>query len=343
MPETISSEYAAAEREAYRGVRRACDAGLDSLTLRAEVTRRITRLIPAEASSFGTLDPHTGLLADLMGEGAFAEVERLFLEVVYPIADAERTIDLARSGQVATTESSDEMAGLMRGAGFGRELRAAFALGDEPAGMWLALREARSRAFGEHDVSFIHRIAPHVARALRRATLVDAAQVARLEDREQDEAASAQLADLADASRATAAPTSALIDLVERQRAAGGAQGVSYLSLQGRSGRWYTLRAALTEPDELGRSSTVLIITPAGRRPIAPGLTRRYGLSPRERDAVSLAVRGFATAEIARQLGLSTSAVREHLAHAAEKIGARGRSATLATLHPDRTVSRRVD
>jgi len=34
----------------------------------------------------------------------------------------------------------------------------------------------------------------------------------------------------------------------------------------GRSGRWYTLRAALTEPDELGRSNTVLIITPANNR-----------------------------------------------------------------------------
>ena len=38
---------------------------------------------------------------------------------------------------------------------------------------------------------------------------------------------------------------------------------MSFLSLRGRSGHWYTLRAALTEPDELGRSSTVLIITPA--------------------------------------------------------------------------------
>ena len=76
MPETMSSGYAAAEREAYRGVRRACDAGLDSVTLRAEVTRRITRLIPADASYFGTLDPHTGLLADLVGEGASVEVER---------------------------------------------------------------------------------------------------------------------------------------------------------------------------------------------------------------------------------------------------------------------------
>jgi hypothetical protein len=34
-------------------------------------------------------------------------------------------------------------------------------------------------------------------------------------------------------------------------------------TVQGNSGRWYTVRAALSEPDELGRSSTVLIITPA--------------------------------------------------------------------------------
>jgi len=364
MPETMSPEYAAAERAVYRGVRRACEAGLDSMALRVEVTRRITRLIPAEASYFGTLDPHTGLLAELVGEGASEEVERRFLEVVYPLTDAERTIDLARSGRVTTTESSGEMAGLMRGGGFGRELRAAFALGDEPGGMWLALREGRSRAFGEHDVAFIHRIGPHIARALRRAALVDAAQVARLEDLEGDEAeggelapgvvviddhwriiqwtpaAEAQLADLADASRATSASTSAIVDFVARQRASG---GVGLLSVRGRSGRWYTLRAALTEPDELGRSCTVVIITPEARRPVAPGLTRRYGLSPREREVVSLTVRGFPAAEIARRLGVATSAVREHLARAAEKIGARGRRAMLAKLFLDRNVPPRAD
>src|SRR5688572_5708628 len=226
MPETMSPEYAAAEREAYRGVRRVCDAGVDSMTLRTEVRRRIARLVPSEANYFNTLDPHTGLLADLVSEGMPPEVERRFLEFVYPLADADRTIDLARSGRVVTTESSAEMASLMRDAGFGRELRVAFAVGDEPRGMWVALREASSRAFGEHDVAFFHRIAPHVARALRRAALVDAARVARLEDDpERDElapgvvvlddrwritqwspAAEGQLADLADASTATLAP-----------------------------------------------------------------------------------------------------------------------------------------
>lgn len=301
MPETMSPGYAAAEREAYRGVRRACDAGLDSITLRAEVTRRITRVIPADASYFGTLDLHTGLLADLVGEGASAEVERRFRQAAYPLGDAERTFDLAWSGRVATTESSAEMTGMMRSAGVGRELRAAFALGDGPSGVWLALRERRARAFGEHDLAFIRRIAPHIAAALRRAALVDAAQVARLEDLENETrseltpgvvviddhwritqwtaAAEAQLADLADDSRAT----SAIIDLVERQRSAGDAIGVGLLTVRGRSGRWYTLRAASAEPDALGRSSTVLIITPPGQRLGAASLTRRGRPSLRER------------------------------------------------------------
>ena len=312
MPETMSPGYAAAEREAWRGVRRVCDAGLDSMTLRAEVTRRITRLIPADASYFGTLDRHTGLLADLVGEGASAEVERRFREAAYPLGDAEHTIDLARSGRVATTESSAEMTGMMRTAGVGRALRAAFALGDEPGGVWLAVRERRSRAFGEHDLAFIRRIAAHIAPALRRAALVDAAQVARLEDLEDrtesrelspgvvviddrwritqwTAAAEAQLADLADASAAT----SAIVDLVTRQRTSGGGSGVGLLSVRGRSGRWYTLRAALAEPDDLGRSSIVVIITPPARRLVAASLTRRGGLSAHERV---MRARGSSTA-----------------------------------------------
>ena len=182
MPETMSPGYAAAEREAYRSVRRACDAALDSMALRVELTRRITRLIQTEATCFGTVDPRTALLDDLVGDDVFDEVERGFFEAAYHVTDVERTIDLARSGRVAETRPSWAMTDWMHTVGLGRELRAAFGLGDEPGGIFLALRERRSRAFGEHDVAFLRRIAPHVARALRRAALVDAARVAGLAD-----------------------------------------------------------------------------------------------------------------------------------------------------------------
>jgi hypothetical protein len=290
MPETMSAEYAAAEREAYRGVRRACDAGLDSTALRVEVARRIRGLIPAEAGYFGSVNRHTALLDDLVGEDASAGIEWHLLDAAYSLTDVDRAIDLARSGRVVDTDASAGMAAWMRDAGFGRHLRAAFGLGDEVGGLFLALRERRSRAFGEHDTAFLRRIAPHVARALRRAALVDAARVTRLADlapndtttadltpgvvviddrwriTEWTRAAETQLADLADATDATSAPTSAIVDFLRRQRTSPNAAGVSFLSVHGRSGRWYTLRAALTEPDELGRSSTVLIITPANNR-----------------------------------------------------------------------------
>jgi hypothetical protein len=287
MPETTSPEYAAAEREAYRGVRRACDAGLGSAALRTEVRRRITRLIPAEATYFSTVDPRTGHLTRLSGEGAPVEIERQYVEYVYPRADSAPTVDLARSDRRVTTESSGEMAALMREAGLRRELRSVFALGGEPLGLWLALRERSSRSFGEHDVAFLYRIAPHVARALRRAALVDAARVATIEEdapETMDRApgvvviddrwhvvqwtpsAEAHLADLADASTATLAPTSAIVDFLTRQRRSGRTSGVGLLSVPGRSGRWYTLRAAVAEPDEFGRSSTVVIVTPARRK-----------------------------------------------------------------------------
>jgi len=289
MPETMSAGYAVAEREAYRGVRRACDAGLDSTTLRVELTHRINALIPTEASYFGWVNRNTARLDDLLGEDASAGIEWRLRDAANSPTDVDRAIDLARSGQVVDTGSSAGMSEWMHGAGFGRQLRAVFGVGHEPSGVFLAFRERRSRAFGEHDMAFFRRIAPHVARALRRAALVDVARVTRLADLAPNDitadlapgvvviddhwritqwtrAAQAQLADLADATDATSAPTSAIVDFLRRQRAARGATGVSFLSVHGRSGRWYTLRAALTEPDELGRSSTVLIITPANNR-----------------------------------------------------------------------------
>jgi hypothetical protein len=288
MPETMGPGYAAAEWLAYRSVRRACVAGLDSITLRAELTQRVTRLSPAEASWFGTLDPRTGRREQVSGVDV-PDVERRFFDAVYPLDGAERMGDLTGTERAVTTDTTPGMATLMHRAGLGRELRAMFAAGNESGAMWLALRERRSRPFGEHDVAFVRRIAPHVAGALRRAALVDAAEMVEVDDYEDNlqdpgdrvpsvvviddrwrvthatAAAGAHLADLADATQATSTPTSVLIDLVARQQASGGRAGVVLASVRGRSGRWYTLRAALSEPDALGRASTVVIIAPARR------------------------------------------------------------------------------
>ncbi len=107
------------------------------------------------------------------------------------------------------------------------------------------------------------------------------------------------------------------------------------LRSQGRSGRWYTIRASLAEPDATGTSATIVLIDPSAPADIAPILTRLYGLTPREREIVSLAAKGRSTKWIARQLSISPYTVQEHLGNACDKVGVRTRKVLLAKLFVD--------
>lgn len=356
MP-VVNAWPASAEREALRSVARACAAGLDSVTLRREIARRTARLIPAEAYCFSTLDPDTGLVTNAMGEGAPPDLVRSFFGSLYPNGEAERVIDLARSGRLVTTYADHELQSAFRTAGIQGEIRATFALGDQPWGLWCSMRARGARPFGARELAFLRRIAPHVARALRAAALRQAASRARPEDDAPDAAtaapgvvvvdararviqqtvtAAAQLADLADFGPSAVELPSAVLGVIGRHFAEErGATWDGELRVRGRSGRWYTLHAELTEPDVTGRSSCVLVITPVGRAEIAPLLARLYGLSPREREVTALVARGYASKEIARRLRISPYTVQDHLDHAAEKVGVRGRRALLAKLYFD--------
>lgn len=344
------------ERDALRGIRRACDAALDSTTLRRAVAAHAARVVPADAHFVNALDPDTGLLTHVLGNGTPGLLDT-FIGTLYPDSEAERMIALAHSGRVVTTHSSPRFASAIQEFGFDHEMRATFAIGDEPWGLWCALRAAGTPPFEERETLFLRRIAPWVARGLRTAALLAAAAQtdpgasgaeacampgvlvvdARGRVTQRTGAATAQLADLADDTNVTAELPSAIQGVLARQRVASltGATQTGELRVYGRSGRWYVIRAALTEPDAEGRSSSVVIITPLGRAEVAPLLARLYGLSPREREVVSLVARGHATKTIAARLGISAYTVQDHLDRASEKVGVRGRRALLAKLFFD--------
>lgn len=346
------------ERDALRGIQRACTAALDSTSLRREVAARSVRAVPADVFFFNALDPETGLLTHLMGSGAPLTLTQTFLEHIYPSGEAERVLDMAHSGRVVSTESSPDLASAIRAAGLRHELRATFAIGDEPWGLWCSLRAGSARKFEEHEVAFFRRIAPWVARGLRTAALLAAASHAGNAETAADgagalpgvvvidqrghvthrtDAARAQLDDLADDATALTGLPSAVLGLIARQRLPGGEgeRRTREIRVCGRSGRWYSIYAALTEPDECGRSSSVVIVTPLARGDVAPLLARLYGLSPREREVLALAARGNSTKTIAARLGISVYTVQDHLDHASEKVGVRGRRALLAKLFFD--------
>lgn len=108
------------------------------------------------------------------------------------------------------------------------------------------------------------------------------------------------------------------------------------LRARGRSGRWYSLCGSLAEPDPSGSSATVVLVQVARRRELTDLLSRLYGLSGREREVLSLVAGGQTTKAIAQRLGISPYTVQDHLGHACEKVGVRGRRALLAKLFIDR-------
>lgn len=351
-----------------------CASGMDSVSLRREVLRHVRRAIPAEACFFNTLDPATGLITHGLGEGAPPELMREFFGVVYPQGEAERIIDLARSGEVVAHNASEELRRLFACVGFGRELRAAFTVQGEPWGLWCAVRERSSRPFEERERAFLRRIAPAVGRALQIAALREAASVTEGADDTQPgvliidaqgvlvqrtPAAAAHLSDLTDVVQPTSEPPSlvehivagarhpgdmgrcttelpaVICGIIARQRLAHDGVRQQPLRTRGQSGQWYIIRTALTDPDASGSSSTVVLITPVNRSDVAPLLARLYGLSPREREVLTLVARGLSTKEIAARLGISSYTVQEHLGHASDKVGVRGRRALLARLFFD--------
>lgn len=134
------------------------------------------------------------------------------------------------------------------------------------------------------------------------------------------------------------AVSSAVAQLTHRHAAGAADESVALcgeLRVHGRSGRWYTVRASLAEPDASGRSDTIVLIEVAHRAALAVLLTRLYGLTPRERELVALAAKGLSTKQMARQLGISPYTIQEHLGKACEKVGVRTRKALLAKLFFD--------
>ena len=362
---------AATEQAAFRSVKRACYAGLDSVTLRMEVARRAAPAIPTEARTLSTVDPDTALLTHVVAEGLPPSFARTVLQVVYPHAETERVIALLRTGRVVSASPTDEFCEAMRAAGFRCELLSVLSTEGVPWGVWCTLRETGSPPFSDREMRFLRRVAPHFARGLKAAALIETARMmdidavpehagaaattpgviildARGQITVQSVAATAQLADIADVGIRMEDLPCAVASVVGRlytklarsPDAADHSPLDAELRVRGRSGRWYHLLASLAEPDASGESASIVVITPMSRGEVAPILTRLYGLSPREREVLSRVALGDSTREIAERLGISAYTVQDHLDHAFDKVGVRGRRALLAKLFFDGYASR---
>jgi DNA-binding CsgD family transcriptional regulator len=353
-----------AEQQAFQSVKRVCYAGLDSVTLRAEIARRVERVVPSDENHFWTLDPETGLITHGVAHNPSPKLLVEFLGRHYPDDEAVQVIDQARAG--AVIKSGEAVSGLEQtlcDVGIRYHMRALFFTPEAYWGSWCILRGGTTR-FTDREARFLERIAPHVSDGLKSAALLElssreaeAGETAELpvaparapaflvigprgEVALRTPAAGAYLEDLGSDGTGGDDPRPFAVlsvrgRLLRLRRLPDDAPAAARLRARGNSGTWYALHATSSEPDASGLSSTVISIEPAARREAAPLLFRLYGLSPREREVLLWVVRGEPTKRIAWHLGLSVHTVQDYLDKACEKVGVRGRKALVAKLFHD--------
>jgi DNA-binding CsgD family transcriptional regulator len=232
----------------------------------------------------------------------------------------------------------------LRPVGFGHELAGIFADG----GLWGAgylTREAGDPDFGRAEVSLLKRVASHVGAGLKAAALraratdgqrgPDVPGVLTLDRMgsvltytSAAERLLSELEDLRPAWQSNCVPIPVRMAAGALQRALNPASDrdlVPKVRLRGRSGRWLTLHASLTEPAPGRPSETVVVIAPSEPEEVAQLNATPYGLTPREEEIVKLVARGRSTREISGTLFISEHTVHNHLRSIFEKAGVHSR------------------
>lgn len=337
---------------AFNAARRVCYAGLDSVTLRREIANRVSAVVPFDAHAFSTCDPDTGIMSHTVAEGIPAALAKMYVEVLYPEVLALMPMDMPRKGVNVFSMAAEapQVGDVLRALGVKEEAHVSITSNGRLWGTWCLMRSSASSKGAAKYFPFLERLAPHIARGLQSAALIDRALTNDSSAVEsapgvlildyanrptlRTPGATAWLADLRDVglSAADDIPLS-IIGLAWRVRQPQNADRTQeHVRVRGLSGRWYVLRASLSMPNSSGDSSVVVVIRPAMPLEVAAVLTQLYGFSAREREVIAAVARGEATKTIAAALGLSPHTVTEHIDRACDKLGVRGRKALVAKL-----------
>jgi DNA-binding CsgD family transcriptional regulator len=349
-----------AYERAFSEIKRLSSAGLEGPDLLRRSAEALRRAVPFGSYCVATLDPASNLLTNVSnggsaGEDGHAEAYGEVLSRMYFEEDIGRLLSMLRASRPAqplseaaggTLDRSLRYREYLGPVGFGHELAGLFAEG----GSWGAgyfTREAGEPDFGRGEVSLLGRLAPHVGAGLKVAALrsrVTGGQpgpgvpgVLTLDHK------GGVLSYTADAERLLSevdelrpgwdrngvpVPVDMAAGALKRalDPASEADQGlVPRVRVRGRSGRWLTLHASLTEPTTGRPSETVVVISPSGPEEVARLNVASYGITPRQEEIVKLVTRGRSTREISGELFISEHTVNNHLRSIFEKTGVSSR------------------
>lgn len=320
---------------------RLCHSGLIGDALRREILPALRRLIPIDAAFFATADPETLLFTGAWPDEPLDTMTRQFLDNEFGCEDVNKFADLATTSRhVATLDQathrdradSERYRDIMRPIGLGDELRAALVAGDNCWGYLCLHRADGQLGFSRGEAAALSRVAPHIAQALRTATLLNAAGgvevtgpgIVVLDDDLTVVATTPQaehLLSMVDDARRLPLPSpvyavARALQAVER----GNRSALPSGRLATAAGSWLNLSAS-----RLSTGQLAVVVESVEPRAAASLLLTAHGLSPRESEVARLVLRGRPTWSIAAELHISAHTVQDHLKGVFDKVGVRSR------------------
>jgi DNA-binding CsgD family transcriptional regulator len=331
--------------------------GLDRATFTRRAAEVVAPAVQFEGACWHTVDPATLLITshytNLSGEGfAFICRNEYLQEDVNKfssLAGRRRPVGILSEATEGKPRRSARFREIYAPRGWGSERRASFDAAAVSWGSVMMLREAGRPDFTGAEAGFLVSVARHVAHGLRTAILseslekgsgetmpglvvVDAAGEPELVT----PAAERWMTELGDDARSPngSALPAAVLAVAGHARAASNLPEAQSEPARARvpahSGRWLVLHGtSMTDPPD-GRIA--VIIEPASPVQVAPMIVEAYGLTPREREVVSLATRGLSNGEIAARMWVTPYTVQDHLKSIYEKTGAHSRNDLIARL-----------
>lgn len=340
-------------------VDRLCRRAIEGRALLRALADRLRSAIPCDGLMVLRTDPTTVLPTDGVVDALPPALCRHFWDNELLETDYNKFVDLARRDDSAATLSratdgeltrSRRYARLYRPLGLGDELRVSFTARDGSCWGIAQLGRSEGEVFTDEERDLLAAVSWTVAEGLRdafpvvqpaRSEFTDPALIILDDDGEVQAitpAARHRMTELVDGSATGMRPVPEPVYLVAgRARAAKAGVGndPAHVQVRTTSGVWLHLHAACIDGPDALSGAVAVVMAPARAPDLAPLIALAYRITAREQDVLQFIARGFTTAEMAEQLGISRHTVRDHVKSLFTKVGVRSRTELVARVFAD--------
>jgi DNA-binding CsgD family transcriptional regulator/PAS domain-containing protein len=323
------SSLGSRDRAIVRRIEARCEAGADAEDLLEALVSEIWPYMELVGACWHRTDPATGVPVSSGRRGnppgdfrrsLHFEFEREDYNRFAELADRRPPVSALSRATDGHLERSPRYREMLAPGGAADELRAAF---PDAFGVWGALTLFSSTTFRDEHAKLVAAVAPTVTAALRAARRRGGDSehgppgVAILDAQDRITFTNDRARELLGAPE-TFPGIVHVLAVQARGGQAGSAPAID------RAGRWLAMAASPLDGGEKGM--VVVVVQPAAEEGPLEIALRAHGVSAREREVVTLAIRGRSAREIAERLYLSTSTVEDHLKSVYRKTGTSGRA-----------------